>query len=160
MPGFTTTSEFVSNVQLPATREELVNQLLVYETPPTIVSVFHRLPRDRYESRDDLSRDVEEISALDIKEIGEARTFEDLLAIVHRNVGDIDHATKALYDRVVDGVIEGAREQGNLSDNEVREMHDRLLGSYADLRKPMSETYDYNAPRNPNFDLPQSPPER
>jgi hypothetical protein len=35
-------------------------------------------------------------------------------------------------------------------------LHDRLLASYAELRRPMSETYDYNAPRNPNFDLPGS----
>lgn len=147
-------AEYAAGVRFPATREELVNQLLVKGAPISLVSVFERLPSGSYESESELRRDVNEISTLDAQEIAGASTFEDLLAIVRRNVGDVDHASKALYGRVVDAVIEGAREQGSLLDSEIRQMRDRLLAGYADLRRPMSETYDYDAPRNPNFDLP------
>lgn len=147
-------TEFFARLGFPVTREELVNSLLVDEAPARTISVVHRLPGEVYESAEDLHRDFDEISTLDAEEVGQARTFEDLLAIVRKNVGDVDHATKALYDRVVDGVVEGAREHGNLPETEIRAMHDRLLGSYADLRRPMSESYNYDAPRDPKFDLP------
>ena len=156
-PRFDQFSDFVASVRFPVTREELVNQLLVNNAPVSLVSLFERLPAGAYESEDQLRSDVDEISTLDAQEIGQARTFEDLLAIVRRNVGDVDHASKALYDRVVDAVIQGARQRGNLPEAEIRRMHDRLLASYADLRRPMSETYDYDAPRNPHFDLPERP---
>jgi hypothetical protein len=147
-------TDLLAKVRFPVTREELVNQLLVSNAPVSLVSVLERLPADTYQSQDDLKRDVDEISTLDAQEVGNARSYEDLLAIVRRNVGDVDRVSKALYDRVVDAVIEGARQQGNLSNSEIRGMHDRLLASYAELRKPMSETYNYEAPRNPNLDLP------
>jgi hypothetical protein len=131
-------SDFVAAVRFPVTREELVNQLLVSNAPVSLVSLFERLPAGAYETEDALRRDVDEISTLDAQEIGEARTFDELLAIVRRNVGDVDHASKALYDRVVDAVIQGARERGNLADSEIRQLHDRLLASYAELRRPTS----------------------
>jgi Protein of unknown function (DUF2795) len=151
-------AEFIAGVRFPVSREELVNKALVDDAPARTVSIFHRLPRESYESAATLRRDVDEISTLDRSEVAGARTFEEMLVIVQRNVGDVDQTPKAIYDRIVDGVIEGAREHGNLVEADINEMHDRLLASYADLRRPMSETYDYKAPRNPRFDLPEKPP--
>lgn len=143
----------ISDWQLPATREELVNQLLVREAPTAMIAVIERLPSEHYESMETLRADLDEISRLDISEI-QGTTYEELLELVVRNVGDVDHATKATYHAVVASVIAGVREQGKVEASELRDLGTRLEASFADLRRPMSETYNYEAPRDPKFDLP------
>lgn len=143
----------ISDWQLPATREELVNQLLVRNAPTAMIAVVERLPSERYESMETLRADLEEISSLDISEI-KGTSYEELLELVVRNVGDVDHATKATYHAVVSSVIAGVRQQGKVSSSELGELQTRLEAAFADLRRPMSETYNYEAPRDPKFDLP------
>jgi predicted TIM-barrel enzyme len=77
------------------------------------------------------------------------------LAVVVRHVGDVRHATKASFNRVVTHVIASAEHQGLLDDAAARRMDQRLEAAFADLRGTMSAVYDETAPVEPNDDLPR-----
>lgn len=149
---------YVSHVVFPASKEELVNGLLVRDAPARMVALVERLPRDRYDSRRQLRDDLEEVSQVHAREVREARSYDDFQAVVLRHVGDVRHTTKEAYNRVVDHVIHIAQQQGTLSSTEARAMQQQLDAAFADLRGTMSEVYDYQAPIDPHRDLPRTQP--
>ena len=147
---------YVSHIVFPASKEELINGLLVRNAPARMVALVERLPQDNYDSRRHLRQDLEEVSRVHAREVAPARTYDDFLAVVLRHVGDIHHATKDAYNRVVEHVIHVARQQGTLDRAESRTMQERLEAAFADLRGTMSEVYDYRAPIDPHGDLPRT----
>ena len=50
---------YVSHIAFPASKEELINGLLVRDAPARMVALVERLPRDRYEHRHQLREDLE-----------------------------------------------------------------------------------------------------
>jgi hypothetical protein len=147
--------EYIDHVVFPVTKEELINGLLAGNAPGRIVAIVERLPQPRYETREQLLTDIEEVSRVHAHEVAQARTYEDFLAVVLRHVGDIQHTTKEAYNRVVAHVIHTARHQGILDENTARQMEQRLEAAFAELREPMTEVYDYEAPIDPRDDLPR-----
>jgi hypothetical protein len=147
--------DYISHVVFPATKEELINGLLVNNAPARMVALVERLPRDRYLHRQELRTDLEEVSRVHAAEVVQAQTYEDFLAVVLRHVGDVRHVTKEAYNRVVDHVIHIAERQGTLDARAARKMRERLDAEYAELRGSMSDVYDYQAPINPRADLPK-----
>jgi hypothetical protein len=148
--------EYVSHISFPASKEELINGLLVRNAPGRMVALVERLPRDRYDGRPQLREDLEEVSQVHAREVGEARTYDDFLAVVLRHVGDVRHTTKDAYNRVVEHVIHIAQQQGTLNTAQAHAMRERLDAAFADLRGTMSEVYDYRAPIDPHGDLPRT----
>jgi Protein of unknown function (DUF2795) len=147
---------YVSHIAFPATKEELINGLLVKNAPGRMVALVERLPQARYESRRHLREDLEEISRVHASEVAPARTYDDFLAVVLRHVGDVGHTTKEAYNRVVEHVIRIAQRQGTLDSDAASAMQQRLEAAFADLRGTMSEVYDYQAPIDPRGDLPRT----
>lgn len=147
---------YISHVAFPATKEELINGLLVQNAPARMVALVERLPQSRYDSRPQLREDLEEVARVHAREVKAARSYDDFLAVVLRHVGDVRHTTKEAYNRVVEHVIHIAREQGTLDGAEARAMQQRLDAAFADLRGSMSEVYDYRAPIDPHGDLPRT----
>jgi hypothetical protein len=147
---------YISHIVFPASKEELINGLLVRDAPARMVALVERLPRDRYEHRAQLREDLEEVSRVHAREVRAARTYDDFLAVVLRHVGDVRHTTKEAYNRVVEHVIHIAQQQGTLSGPEAREMQIRLDAAFADLRGTMSSVYDDLAPIDPHGDLPKT----
>jgi hypothetical protein len=121
-----------------------------------MIAVVERLPRDRYDDRHALRRDLEEIAHVHAREVAGARTYDEFLAVVLRHVGDMRHATKDAYNRVVEHVIHIAQQQGTLTSTEARTMQERLDAAFADLRGTMSAVYDERAPIDPHCDLPRA----
>ncbi|MEX2237361.1 MAG: DUF2795 domain-containing protein [Dehalococcoidia bacterium] len=150
--------DYAAGVPFPVSKEELINKMLVDRAPASILATYDRLPANQYESLERLRADVEEISRLDISEVAGAKTFEQLLEVVRRNVGDVDHVTKAGYLRVVGAVVEAAKTQGGIASGDLAQIRQKLEAAYVDLRRPMSESYNYDAPRNPNYGLPKEQP--
>ena len=62
-----------------------------------MIAVVERLPRDRYDDRQALRRDLEEMAHVHAREVAGARTYDEFLAVVLRHVGDVRHATKDAY---------------------------------------------------------------
>jgi hypothetical protein len=149
---------YVSHIAFPASKEELINGLLVRNAPARMVALVERLPQSRYDSREQLRADLEEVSRVHAREVREARTYDEFLAVVLRHVGDVRHTTKDAYNRVVEHVIHIAERQGTLDSAEARAMHQRLEAAFADLRGTMSEVYDDRAPIDPHRDLPRTQP--
>jgi hypothetical protein len=147
---------YMSHIVFPASKEELINGLLVRNAPARMVALVERLPQARYDSRHHLRQDLEEVSRVHAREVGAARTYDEFLAVVLRHVGDVHHATKEAYNRVVEHVIHIAQQQGTLDRAESRTMQARLEAAFADLRGTMSEVYDYQAPIDPHGDLPRT----
>ncbi|HEX6509081.1 MAG TPA: DUF2795 domain-containing protein [Chloroflexota bacterium] len=148
--------EYVSHIVFPATKEELVNGLLVRNAPARMVALVERLPQTRYDSRPHLRQDLDEVSRVHAREVAPARTYDDFLAVVLRHVGDVRHTTKESYNRVVEHVIHIAQQQRTLSNAEARTMQLRLDAAFADLRGSMTEVYDNSAPIDPHRDLPRT----
>jgi hypothetical protein len=146
---------YVANVIFPTTKEELINGLLSNDAPGRMVALVERLPNDRYKSLADLLQDLEEVSKVHAREVASARTYEDFLAVVIRHVGDVQHSTKDAFNRVVAHVIQVAERQGTISGAGARELEQRLVAAFADLRGTMSEVYDEQAPIDPRDDLPR-----
>lgn len=147
--------EYVSHVVFPATKEELINGLLVANAPGRMVALVERLPRDRYLDLESLRQDLNEVSSVHAREVAQAHTYDDFLAVVLRHVGDVRHTTKEAYNRVVEHVIHIAQRHGTLDAHAAREMQQRLEAEYAELRGTMSEVFDDSAPVNPSADLPK-----
>jgi Protein of unknown function (DUF2795) len=145
---------YVSHIAFPATKEELINGLLIKDAPGRMVALVERLQRDRYDGIQSLRRDLEEVSQVHANEVAPARTYDDFLAVVLRHVGDVRHATKDAYNRVVEHVIHIAKQKGTLDEAAGRGMEQRLQAAFADLRGTMSEVYDDRAPVDPHRDLP------
>ena len=145
---------YVSHIAFPATKEELVNGLLVKDAPGRMVALVERLPRDRYDSIQALRRDLEEVSHVHAREVARARTYDDFLAVVIQHVGDVRHTSKDAFNRVVEHVIHIAVRQGTLDEAASQIMKQRLEAAFADLRGTMSEVYDDQAPVDPRRDLP------
>lgn len=146
--------EYVSHIGLPVTKEELVNGLLARNATGRLVGVVERLPRDTYESRDQLLQDLDSLSRVLASEVASATTFEEFLPIVVRHTGDIRYATKDRFNRVVDHVIHLARTSGGLDEKTADSMRDRLEASFADLRGSMTSVTNDAAPIDPWDDLP------
>jgi hypothetical protein len=146
---------FLAQVMFPASKEALINALLVAEAPRRAMALAERLPRDRYTSWDQLRQDLDEVSRLQIAEVRAAHGYDDYQAIVTRHVGDIRHATKEAYNRVAAQVVEVARQEGRLGSADAGQMLDRLRSAFADMRGSMSEVYDEDAPVDPLEGLPR-----
>jgi hypothetical protein len=147
---------YVSHIVFAASKEELINGLLVRNAPARMVALVERLPRSRYDSRRQLREDLEEVSRVHAREVRAAHTYDDFLAIVLQHVGDVRHTTKDAYNRVVEHVIHIAQQQGTLDSADARAMQLRLDAAFADLRGTMTEVYDYRAPIDPHGDLPRT----
>jgi AcrR family transcriptional regulator len=147
---------YIEHIAFPVTKEELINGLLVRRAPQRMIAIVERLPRDRYDDRQALRRDLEEIAHVHAREVAAARTYDDFLALVLRHVGDVHHTTKDAYNRVVEHVIHIAQQQGTLNSTAARAMQQRLEAAFADLRGTMSEVYDDGAPIDPHRDLPRA----
>lgn len=147
---------YIEHIAFPVTKKELINGLLVRRAPSRMIAVVERLPRDRYDDRHALRRDLEEIAHVHAREVAGARTYDEFLAVVLRHVGDVRHATKDAYNRVVEHVIHIAQQQGTLTSTEARTMQERLDAAFADLRGTMSAVYDERAPIDPHRDLPRA----
>jgi hypothetical protein len=147
---------YVSQIAFPATKEELINGLLVRNAPGRMVALVERLPQARYDSRQRLRQDLDEVSQVHAQEVAPARSYDDFLAVVVRHVGDVGHTTKEAYNQVVEHVIHVAQQQGTLDSAESRAMQQRLEAAFADLRGTMSDVYDYGAPVDPHGDLPRT----
>jgi hypothetical protein len=146
---------YVAHVVFPTTKEELINGLLTGGAPARMVALVERLPQDRYDSRQHLWQDLEEVARVHAREVAPARTYDDFLAVVLRHVGDVRHTSKEAYNRVVAHVIHIAERQGTLDRAAARQMQQRLEAAFADLRGTMSEVYDDRAPIDPRADLPE-----
>jgi hypothetical protein len=149
---------YISHIVFPASKEELINGLLVGNAPARMVTLVERLPRDHYENHLRLREDLEEVSRVHAREVRTAHSYDDFQALVLRHVGDVRHTTKDAYNRVVEHVIYTAQQQATLSDVEARTMEQRLDAAFADLRGTMSRVYDDRAPVDPYRDLPQTQP--
>jgi hypothetical protein len=148
--------DYIKQIDFPVTKEELINGLLVRNAPGRLIVLVERLPRDQYDHRQDLRRDLAEIDHFHAREIAQANSYEEFLAVVLEHVGDIRHTTKAAYNRVVERVMYIAVEQGSLRLSDARSMELRLIAAFADLRGTMDEVYDEKAPINPEEDLPRT----
>jgi hypothetical protein len=148
--------EYISHIAFPASKEELINGLLVRNAPARMVALVERLPQGRYDNRSNLRKDLHEVAGVHAREVRTARTYDDFLAVVLRHVGDVRHTTKEAYNRVVEHVIHIAQQQGTLNRAEAHAMQQRLDAAFADLRGSMSEVYDYQAPIDPHGDLPRT----
>ena len=148
-------AEYAATVAFPITKEELINGLLAKEAPGRMVALVERLPERRYRSLQRLLDDLAEVSHVHAREVAPARTYDDFLAAVLRHVGDVGHATKESYNRVVAHVIASAEHQGILDEAAARRMQERLEAAFADLRGTMSDVYDEAAPIDPLDDLPR-----
>lgn len=146
---------YVANVAFPTTREELINGLLSKEAPGRMVALVERLRDARYRSLQHLLDDLAEVSRVHAREVAAARTYDEFLAVVIRHVGDVGHATKDAYNRVVAHVVAIAEHQGTLEESAARALQQRLEGEFAGLRGTMTEVYDDKAPINPSDDLPK-----
>lgn len=146
---------YVSHIAFPATKEELINGLLVRDAPARMVALVERLARDRYDSREQLRADLHEVANVHAREVAPARSYEDFLKVTLLHVGDVRHTTKEAYNRVVDNVIHIAERQGTLDQAAARAMRLRLDAAYADLRGSMTDVYDDRAPIDPHGDLPR-----
>lgn len=147
---------YVSHLDFPLTREELINGLLVRDAPGRMIALVERLAESRYNTREDLRRDLTELSQVHAREVEPARSYDDFLAVVRRHVGDVTYATKEEYNRVVENVVHIAQQQGTLDRTGADQMQQQLEGAFAHLRGAMSEVYDYQAPIDPHADLPRS----
>jgi hypothetical protein len=147
---------YVSHIAFPASKEELINGLLVRNAPARMVALVERLPRSRYASRRQLRDDLAEVSRVHALEVRAARTYDEFLALVLRHVGDVRHTTKDAYNRVVEHVIHIAQQQGALDSAAAHAMQQRLEAAFAALRGTMSEVYDDRAPIDPHGDLPRT----
>lgn len=147
---------YISHLAFPATKEELINGLLVRNAPARMVALVERLPWDRYDDRCQLREDLDEVSRVHAREVSAARTDDEFQAVVLRHVGDVGHTTKEAYNRVVDHVVHIAQQQGTINDTEARAMRERLVAAFADLRGTMTQVYDDRAPIDPSRDLPRS----
>ncbi len=145
---------FLATVRFPTTKEELINGLLSREAPGRTIALVERLPEPRYKVRQRLLDDLAEVSQLHAREVASARTYDDFLAVVLRHVGDVRHATKESFNRVVAHVLASAEHQGLLDGAAARHMEQRLEAAFAGLRGTMSDVYDEAAPVDPNQDLP------
>src|SRR5947209_19309444 len=92
---------YVDHILFPTTKEELINGLLQRDAPGRLVGLVERLARDRYESREQVRADLEEVSRVHAQEVAPARTYEDFLDVVVRHAGDVRHITKEQFNRVV-----------------------------------------------------------
>lgn len=147
--------EYVDRIIYPVSKEELINGLLVQNAPREAVSLIERLPQPRYSSAATVLSDLEDITSVEPHEVTGASQYSDFLELVIRNVGDVAHVTKDIYNRVVTQVVRAAHEQGALSIDESVAMERRLKASFADLRGSMSEVTDDGAPTDPLDDLPR-----
>jgi hypothetical protein len=147
---------YVAHIAFPATKEELINGLLVGNAPGRMVALVERLPQVRYDDRARLRQDLDEVSQVHAREVASARSYDEFLALVLRHVGDVAHTNKQAYNGIVEHVIHIARQQGTLDADEGRAMQQRLEAAFADLRGTMSEVYDYRAPVDPRRDLPRT----
>ena len=147
---------YIEHIVFPVTKEELINGLLVRDAPGRMIALVERLPRERYEDRQAVRRDLEEIDRVHAREVAGARSYEELLDVVLRNVGDIRYATKQTYNRVVQRVVHIAQQQGTLAGSDAPAMTQRLEAAFADLRGTMPEVYDEEAPIDPHDDLPRT----
>lgn len=147
---------YLASIRFPVTREQLVNGLLVGKTDRGTLALFERLPRRSYESSAQLEADIAELSRLDAGEAEGASSFAALLDVVVRNAGDVDHVTKDGWNALVDAVIEGAGVEDAGGERLAEDFRERLRAAYVDFRHPMSETFDYSAPRDPELDRPES----
>jgi hypothetical protein len=145
---------YVATVRFPTTKEEIINGLLSREAPGRMVALVEHLPEPRYKSLELLLHDLAEVSQMHAREVAAARTYEDYLAVVLRHVGDVRHATKESFNRIVAHVLALAEHQGMLDDGAARRMQQRLEAAFADLRGTMSDVYDDAAALDPNDDLP------
>lgn len=147
---------YVSHITFPASKEELINGLLVGNAPGRMVALVERLPQARYNNVEQLRTDLEEVSRVHAQEVKGARSYDDFQAVVLRHVGDVRHTTKEAYNRVVEHVIHVAQRQGTLNSTEARAMQLRLDAAFADLRGTMTDVYDDRAPVDPHRDLPRT----
>jgi hypothetical protein len=147
---------YVSHIAFPVTKEELINGLLVRNAPGRMIALVERLSLDSYDSQQHLRQDLEEVSVVHAREVAQARTYDDFLAVVLQHVGDIRHTTKEAYNRVVAHVIHIAQGQGTLNATDSHAMQQRLEAAFADLRGSMSSVYDDGAPIDPHKDVPRT----
>jgi hypothetical protein len=147
--------EYVAHLEFPVTKEELINGLLATSAPGRMVALVERLPAHDYHSRQELRRDLEEVSRVHAREVALAHTYDDFLAVVIRHVGDMRHTTKDAFNRVVAHVVHIAELQGTLDSAGAQQMQQRLEAAFADLRGTMSEVFDDQAPVDPLEDLPK-----
>ena len=147
--------QMVERVVLPASKEELINTVLVENATGSVIELFERLPRDRYDSQELLSSDLRELSQVHSDEVSGAKTFNDFLSAVLLHAGDVQHISKDAFNAIVDRVIGIAERDGDVDKKDGEEMRHRLYATYVDLRKGMTEVYNDAAPINPNEDLPK-----
>lgn len=145
---------YLSHIGVPVTKEELINGLLVANAPGRLVDVVERLPRDRYQSHEELRRDVDDISRVLGREVASAHTFEEFLPIVIKHTGDVRYATKDRYNRVVEHVIHLAQVEGSLDAESAQDMSRRLEAAFADIRGSMTSVTNDEAQIDPMRDLP------
>ncbi|HZT95455.1 MAG TPA: DUF2795 domain-containing protein [Chloroflexota bacterium] len=145
---------YADRIRFPVTKEELINGALAENLPGDRIALIERLPRPEYQNREQLNADLEEIAKVTAAEVDPADTYADYLELVIRNVGDVSHATKDTFNRVVEAVLEEARREGRLSDQEAASMRLHLDAAFANLRGSMSEVTDDTASIDPEDDLP------
>jgi len=146
---------YIGTISFPTTKEELINGLLSREAPGRMVALVERLPEARYSTPQRLLDDLAEVSRVHAQEVAAARSYEDFLALVVRHVGDVKHATKDAYNRVVAHVVAIAEHKAMVSEEEGLRLQARLEAEFARLRGTMSEVFDDNAPVDPHDDLPR-----
>ena len=90
---------YIEHIAFPVTKEELINGLLVRRAPSRMIAVVERLPRDRYDDRHALRRDLEEIAHVHAREVAgaraEARTMQERLDAAF---ADLRGTMSAVYD--------------------------------------------------------------
>src|SRR5438270_5367885 len=106
--------KYTSYIVFPVTKEELINGLLVAGAPGRAIALVERLLRDRYDDRQQLKEDLREVSRVHAREVAQASTYDEYLGVVLRHVGDVRHATKEAYNRIVEHVIHTAQYQRKL----------------------------------------------
>jgi len=146
---------FLARIDLPVTKEELINGLLAQEAAGAEIALVERLPRNQYDSSDILRSDLDEISRVHGEEVAQASGYEDYLRLVVEHVGDVSHATKAAFNRTAEAVVESARDQGMVSGDEAARLRTRLQSEFARLRGSMTGVTDDSAPIDPRDDLPK-----
>ncbi len=146
---------YLGKLQLPVTKEELINGLIDQDGSGYEIALIERLPRDSYESRETLQSDLEEISRVHAGEVAQAEGYDDYLRLVLGHVGDVTQSTKNAYNRTADAVVRSAQRQGKVSGQEARDLLRHLQAEFAGLRGSMAEVTDDSAPLDPRGDLPR-----
>jgi hypothetical protein len=147
--------EYTADMLFPVSKEELVNGLLAGEAPGRMIALVERLPLASYGDREHLRGDLEEVSRVHAREVAAAHSDDEYLAVVLRQVGDVQHVSKEAFNRVVAHVVHLARKQGKLDDDGAHRLQQHLEAAFADLRESMSAVYDNMAPEDPHDDLPE-----